>query len=193
MIVRSHTVVLPWDDIDTDQIIPARFLMTTGREGLGCHAFADWRYAPDGTPREDFPLNRFDPAQHRILVAGRNFGGGSSREHAAWALRDLGFDAVLSTQIADIFRTNALENGLLALELPACAHRWLLEHEGVEIEIDVDACELRLPDDARVALAIEPFARYRLPRGITSLDFLLRHEEDIARFERARTSPAAPW
>jgi 3-isopropylmalate/(R)-2-methylmalate dehydratase small subunit len=184
MIVRSRTVVLPWDDIDTDQIIPARFLKTLGREGLGRHAFADWRYAPDGSPRADFPLNRVDPMQHRVLVAGRNFGGGSSREHAAWALRDLGLAAVLSTQIGDIFRTNALENGLLALELPACAHRWLLEHGGAQVEIDVATCLLRIPGGTPVALDIEPFARYRLLNGLSSLEFLRSHEDAIARYER---------
>jgi 3-isopropylmalate/(R)-2-methylmalate dehydratase small subunit len=187
VIVRSRTVVLPWDDIDTDQIIPARFLKTTRRDGLGQYAFADRRFASDGSPREDFPLNRVDLARHRILVAGRNFGGGSSREHAAWALRDLGIEAVLSTQIADIFRTNALENGLLALEVRAATHRWLLEHEGAEVEIDLAARLLQVPGGAPVALAIEPFARYRLLSGITSLEFLQRYEADIARFERGRT------
>src|SRR5262245_50872462 len=106
MIIRSRTLVVPLDDIDTDQIIPARFMKTTGRASLAAHAFADWRYGSDGSPRREFPLNQVDLAQHRILVTGRNFGCGSSREHAAWALKDLGFQAVLSTQLADIFQAN---------------------------------------------------------------------------------------
>src|SRR5262245_58480189 len=135
MIIRSRTVVLALDDIDTDQIIPARFLKTTERANLGEQAFADWRYAPDGAPRREFPLNQVDLARHRILVAGRNFGCGSSREHAPWALKDLGFQAVISTQFADIFRTNALENGLLVIPVAASAHRWLIDHPGAELAI----------------------------------------------------------
>src|SRR5262245_65072124 len=152
MIIRSRTVVLPWDDIDTDQIIPARFLKTTRREGLGTHAFADRRGAARGT----FPLDRVDLTQHRILVAGRNFGCGSSREHAAWALLDLGFQAVLSSQLADIFRANALENGLLALEVTPGLHRWLLAHPGAGLTIDVGAGLLHRPDGASEPLDMEP-------------------------------------
>ena len=187
MIIRSRTVILPLDDIDTDQIIPARFLKTTERANLGEHAFADWRYASDGTPRREFPLNQVDLAEHRILVAGRNFGCGSSREHAPWALKDLGFEAVISTQFADIFRTNALENGLLVLAVPATAHRWLLDHGGAELQIDLGAGELRWPGGEAIPVAMEPFARYRILHGLSSLDYLLRHEQDIARYERART------
>jgi 3-isopropylmalate/(R)-2-methylmalate dehydratase small subunit len=186
MTIRSRTVVLPLDDIDTDQIIPARFLKTTDRGDLGRHAFADWRYASDGTLRQDFPLNRVDLAQHRILVAGRNFGCGSSREHAPWALKDLGFQAVISTQFADIFRTNALENGLLVIPVAAGAHRWLLDHPGAELAIDLEGGALHWPGGDAIALVIEPFARYRLLHGLSSLDYLLRHEQDIARYERAR-------
>jgi 3-isopropylmalate/(R)-2-methylmalate dehydratase small subunit len=186
MIIRSRTVVLPWDDIDTDQIIPARFLKTTRREGLGRHAFADLRRAPRGSAGDPFPLDLVDLAQHRILVAGRNFGCGSSREHAAWALADLGFQAVLSSQLADIFRVNALENGLLALEVAPELHRWLLAHPGAELTMDVGADSLLWPGGAPRALDIEPFARHRILRGLTTLDYLLAHGNDIARFERAR-------
>ena len=183
MIVRSRTVVLPWDDVDTDQIIPARFLKTTRREGLGTHAFADRRGA-----QEAFPLDRVDLAQHRILVAGRNFGCGSSREHAAWALVDLGFQAVLSSQLADIFRVNALENGLLALQVAPEPHRWLLAHPGTEVTIDLGAGSLHWPGGAPVPFDIEPFARHRILRGLTTLDYIRSHEDDIARFENARTA-----
>ena len=171
---RSH--------VDTDQIIPKQFLKRIEKSGFGPFLFHDWKRDPS------FVLNQKPYAGASILVAGVNFGCGSSREHAAWALRDLGLAAVLSTQIGDIFRTNALENGLLALELPACAHRWLLEHEGAQIEIDVAACLLRVPGETPVALGIEPFARYRLLRGLTSLEFLRSHEDDIARYERGRTA-----
>src|ERR687884_482882 len=117
--LRSHTVVLPQDNVDTDQIIPARFLTTTERTGLGPHAFQDWRYRSDGTPDPEFPLNRPDAAGALVLVAGRNFGCGSSREHAVWALMDAGFRAVVSSDFADIFRGNALGNGLLPIEVDA--------------------------------------------------------------------------
>ena len=184
MIIRSRTVVLPWDDVDTDQIIPARFLKTTQREGLGVHAFADRRRAA----KDNFPLDRVDLAGHRILVAGRNFGCGSSREHAAWALVDLGFQAVLSAQLADIFRVNALENGLLALEVAPEPHRWLLAHAGIELTIDLGAGSLHWPGGAPVPFDIEPFARQRILRGLTTLDYIRSHEGDIARFEQVRTA-----
>jgi len=128
--IRSRTVVLPFDDIDTDQIIPARFLTTTTKDGLGQHLFSNWRYDDDGSPRADFALNRPEAAGATILVAGRNFGCGSSREHAPWALVDYGFRAVVSSEFADIFRNNALKNGLVPVTVDAETHRWLLEHEG---------------------------------------------------------------
>jgi 3-isopropylmalate/(R)-2-methylmalate dehydratase small subunit len=136
--LESRTLVLPFTNIDTDQIIPARFLTTTTREGLGKCAFADWRYQADGQPRSDFLLNQPDAADCRILVAGRNFGCGSSREHAPWALLDYGFRAVISTEIADIFRSNALKNGLLPLVVDATTHQWLLDHPGATVRVDLD-------------------------------------------------------
>ena len=131
--VRSRTVVIPLANIDTDQIIPARFLTTTTKEGLGRQLFADWRYLPDGAPNPEFVLNQ--PAAHgcEVLVAGRNFGCGSSREHAPWALLDYGIRAVISTEIADIFRGNALKNGLLPIAVDEATAAWLLEHPGAEI------------------------------------------------------------
>src|ERR1700685_4230526 len=130
--LRSRTVVLGAANIDTDQIIPARFLRTTTRDGLGQHLFADWRYDATGVPRPDFILNGADARNCSILVAGRNFGCGSSREHAPWALLDYGFRAVISTEIADIFRSNSLKNGLLPIEVDEATGRWLLEHAGAE-------------------------------------------------------------
>src|SRR5882757_4725890 len=135
--IESKTVVLPYSDIDTDQIIPARFLTTTTKEGLGQHAFSNWRYHADGTAKPDFILNQPAAQGCQILVAGNNFGCGSSREHAPWALMDLGFRAVISTEIADIFRSNSLKNGLLPIVIEASAHRWLLDHPGAQIRIDL--------------------------------------------------------
>ena len=183
--IRSRTLVLAQPDIDTDQIIPARFLTTTGHTGLGQHAFADWRYRADGSPREDCPLNQVDLAEHRILIAGSNFGCGSSREHAAWALADLGIAAVLSTKIADIFRANALENGVLAATIPIELHRWLLDHPGEQLWIDVAERRISRAGADPVDFALEPFARYRLINGVGSMAFLRSHEADIARHEQA--------
>jgi 3-isopropylmalate/(R)-2-methylmalate dehydratase small subunit len=188
-IVRSCTVVLPASNIDTDQIIPARFLTTTTRSGLGERLFTDWRYAPDGTPRPDFPLNRPEAAGCRILVAGRNFGCGSSREHAPWALVDYGFQAVVSTEIADIFRSNALKNGLLPVVVDEATSRWLIEHPGAEVSIDVRARTLAMPTGERVAFPLEAFARYRLLNGVDELGFLLERMPQIEAYERRATAP----
>ncbi len=183
--VRSRTVVLPTSNIDTDQIIPARFLTTTSREGLGQHLFADWRYDERGAPRPDFALNRAENRGCSILVAGRNFGCGSSREHAPWALLDFGIRAVVSSEIADIFRNNSLKNGLLPVVLPEEECRWLLEHPGAEVEIDVASGELRMPRGRSARFALEPFARYCLLNGVDELGFLLKHRERIDAWERA--------
>src|SRR5687768_16792698 len=164
--IRSRSVVLPLTDIDTDQIIPARFLRTTSREGLGKQLFADWRYAADGSPRPDFVLNQPQSTGAQILVGGRNFGCGSSREHAPWALLDFGIKAVISTEIADIFRSNSLKNGLVPVIVDEGTHRWLLEHPGVEVGIDLDARTLELPDGCEVVFPIESFARYCLLNGV---------------------------
>ena len=183
--VRSRTVVLSSSNIDTDQIIPARFLTTTTREGLGRNLFADWRYDEHGAPRPDFVLNRMEAQGCRILVAGRNFGCGSSREHAPWALLDYGIQAVISSEIADIFRNNALKNGLLPVVLPQEDCRWLLEHPGSEVEIDLGRCEVRMPQGRSAGFALEPFARYCLLNGVDELGFLLRSRERIEAWERA--------
>jgi len=179
----SRTVVLPFTNIDTDQIIPARFLTTTTKEGLGKQAFADWRYDATGAPKTDFVLNRPEAAGCSILVAGRNFGCGSSREHAPWALLDYGFRAVVSTEIADIFRSNSLKNGLLPIVVDERTHAWLLKNPGVSVAVDLQASALTLPDGTAVEFPIEAFARYCLLNGVDELGFLLQQAEAIARYE----------
>ena len=188
--LRSRTVVLPFENIDTDRIIPARFLTTTERSGLGRALFNDWRYHEDGSPNPDFALNRPEAQGAEILVAGRNFGCGSSREHAPWALADYGFRAVLSSQIADIFRSNALKNGMLAIAVSEGEHRYLLEHPGIELAIDVAAGTIELPDGGRFTFELDAFARHCLVEGVDPLGFLLRHEPAIAAYEAAHKEAA---
>ncbi len=185
--VRSRTVVLPTADIDTDQIIPARFLTTTTREGLGQHLFAEWRYAADGSPRADFALNAVENSGASILVGGHNFGCGSSREHAPWALLDFGIRAVISTEIADIFRSNALKNGLLPVVVDADTHAWLLANPGSEVSIDVETTTLSLANGDTVQFPIDAFARHCLLEGVDQLGFLLKHREAIEAFEEKRS------
>jgi 3-isopropylmalate/(R)-2-methylmalate dehydratase small subunit len=184
--LRSRTVVLPAANIDTDQIIPARFLTTTTRDGLGKHLFADWRYDAHGAPQRDFILNRPAARGCQILVAGRNFGCGSSREHAPWALLDYGFRAVISTQIADIFRSNSLKNGFLPVVVDAPTSDWLIGHPGADVSIDLPSATLTLPSGAQVAFPLETFARYCLVNGIDELGFLLERQAQIEAFERRR-------
>lgn len=181
--IVSKTVILPQTDIDTDQIIPARFLTTTVREGLGEHAFADWRYDADGRPRADMVLNEPGIDACQVLVAGHNFGCGSSREHAPWALLDFGFRAVISTGIADIFRANSLKNGLVPVIVDAATHAWLLEHPGAAVEVDVDAMQLRF-DGRAVSFPMDGFSRYCLLNGIDQLGFLLENAEAINAYEQ---------
>jgi 3-isopropylmalate/(R)-2-methylmalate dehydratase small subunit len=182
-VIRSRTAVLPFEDIDTDQIIPARFLTTTTKEGLGQHLFSDWRYESSGAPKADFVLNRPEAAGASILVAGRNFGCGSSREHAPWALFDYGFRAVVSSEFADIFRNNSLKNGLLPVTVDAETHAWLLENPGAELTIDLDSTTLELPSGRRAAFPIDRFSRYCLMNGLDQLGFLLEQQEAIAAYE----------
>jgi 3-isopropylmalate/(R)-2-methylmalate dehydratase small subunit len=182
--IRSRTVVMPASNIDTDQIIPARFLTTTTRIGLGKQLFSDWRYAPDGSPKPDFVLNRPEAAGCQILVAGRNLGCGSSREHAPWALLDYGFRAVISTEIADIFLSNSLKNGLLPIVVDATTSRWLIENPGSEVNIDLASTTLQLPNGVSVNFPIDPFARYCLLNGVDELGFLLHQQQRIAAYEQ---------
>jgi len=185
--IRSRTVVLPTKDIDTDQIIPARFLTTTSRDGLGEHAFHDLRYDDDGSENADFALNTAAARDCGILVAGNNFGCGSSREHAPWALLDYGFQAIVSTEIADIFRNNSLKNGLIPVVVDRDTHQWLLDNPGVELDIDVAAATLTLPNAKSVAFPIDGFAKHCLLEGIDQLGFLRTHMTSIEKFEEART------
>ncbi len=182
--LTSRTLVLSAANIDTDQIIPARFLTTTTRTGLGAHLFADWRNAPDGTPRTDFALNQPGAKDCRILVAGRNFGCGSSREHAAWALADFGLRALISTEFADIFASNALKNGLLPVRVDAATNDWLIAHAGIEVTVDVRTCTLTLPGARVVSFPLEVFARHCLLRGLDELGYLLGRRGEIDSYER---------
>ena len=183
-VIRSRTAVMPSSNIDTDQIIPARFLTTTTRDGLGAALFADWRYGADGRPNPEFVLNRPEAQGCEILVAGRNIGCGSSREHAPWALLDFGFRAVISTEIADIFRNNSLKNGLLPVVVDEATHAWLVANPGAEVEIDLPTTTLRLPDGRSVNFPVEAFARYCLMNGVDELGYLLKQADAIAAYER---------
>ncbi len=184
--VRSKTVVIPSSNIDTDQIIPARFLTTTTKQGLGAQLFADWRYRADGSPDPNFALNLPQARGAQVLVVGRNFGCGSSREHAPWALLDFGFRAVISTEIADIFRGNALKNGLLPITVDGSTSQWLLDHPGAEVQIDLESARLTLPTGVSVAFPIEAFARHCLMNGLDELGYLRSRLSDIERYEASR-------
>jgi 3-isopropylmalate/(R)-2-methylmalate dehydratase small subunit len=186
--VRSRTLVIASSNIDTDQIIPARFLTTTTKDGLGRQLFADWRYRADGSPNPDFALNRPEARGAQVLVAGRNFGCGSSREHAPWALLDFGIRAVISTEIADIFRGNSLKNGLLPITVDEATLTWLLDNPGAEVDIDLERTRLTLPTGASVPFPLEAFARHCLLNGIDELGYLRSRLSDIERFEAARPS-----
>ncbi len=184
-VVKGRTVVLPIANVDTDQIIPARFLKVTTREGLGEGLFTDWRYDKDGNPRPDFVLNDKDTSGATVLVAGDNFGCGSSREHAPWALLDYGFQAVVSTGFADIFRNNSLKNGLLPVVVDEETHRVLMAEQGMEVVIDLEARTLTLGDGKTVSFPIDAFARFCLLNGKDELAFLLEQEDSIAAYEKS--------
>ena len=189
--IESSFVVLNAQNVDTDQIIPARYLKTTDRRGLGDALFADWRYDESGAPRADFALNAPEARGAQILVAGHNFGCGSSREHAPWALRGYGFRAVVSTRFADIFHSNALKNGLLPVTVPDDVHErlvaWPERGQGAVLAIDVAAETLTLPDGESVRFPIESFAKHCLLNGVDELGFLLAAEAEITAFEESRS------
>jgi 3-isopropylmalate/(R)-2-methylmalate dehydratase small subunit len=176
----ARCALLPNENIDTDQIIPARFLTTTQRAGLGRACFADWRYDVDGRERADFPLRAGEAG---ILLAGRNFGCGSSREHAPWALLDFGIRVVVSTRIADIFRNNALKNGLLPVVVSDEEWKRIAAFAGQPLHVDLQAQRIALPDGGAVAFSIEPFARACLLRGVDQLGYLLGEDTAITAFE----------
>jgi 3-isopropylmalate/(R)-2-methylmalate dehydratase small subunit len=184
--LTSKTVVLPVENVDTDQIIPARFLKATSKAGLGSKLFADWRFDAEGKAKGDFVLNRPEAAGAAILVAGDNFGCGSSREHAPWALVDYGIRAVVSTSIADIFRNNSLKNGLVPIVVDKAAHAKLLAAPGASLTVSLEDRTLTLPDGSRASFPIDPFARYCLLNGVDELEFLLSHEGAITAFEARR-------
>lgn len=179
----SKTVVLSVNDIDTDQIIPARFLTVTTKDGLGDGLFADWRFDEDGNKVEQFPLNQDKSHGCSILISGSNFGCGSSREHAPWALVDYGFKAILSTSFADIFRNNALKNGLLPLTVSEEFHAMLTENEGIEVTVSLEKMMIHASNGMKEAFDLEPFSRYCLMNGIDQLGFIMNHEEQINAFE----------
>jgi 3-isopropylmalate/(R)-2-methylmalate dehydratase small subunit len=179
----TTTVVLLRDDVDTDQIIPARFLKTTTRDGLGDRLFADWRFDASGAPRADFPLNASGAASAHVLVVGRNFGCGSSREHAAWALRAFGFRAVVGLSFAEIFKANALKNGLLPVAVDADTHARLAATPGARVTVDLASRTLETADGARATFPIDPFARYCLLEGVDELDFLLAQRALVESYE----------
>ncbi len=183
--LTSRTVVLSTNDIDTDQIIPARFLTTTSRQGLGKAAFYDWRYDANGAPLNSSPLNGVDTSTHKILVAGSNFACGSSREHAPWALLDYGFRAVISSDVADIFKSNALKNGLLPVEVDAETHAALLAAPGAEVTIDLEKNTVEFTGGS-AAFLVEPFARRCLLDGVDPLGHLINQMDAIEAYEANR-------
>jgi 3-isopropylmalate/(R)-2-methylmalate dehydratase small subunit len=187
---RGRLVPLPSENVDTDQIIPARFLKTTDKSGLASNLFYDWRYDAQGAPRPDFILNQASANGAVFLLAGNNFGCGSSREHAPWALQGFGFRAVISTEFADIFRNNSLKNGFLPLVVTPEVHRDLFEAVArdpkVELAVDLEAQTLTLPDGRTETFPIDPFSRLCLLNGVDELGYLLRHEDAIRSYELAQ-------
>src|SRR4029453_15071385 len=188
----STVIPLLVDNVDTDQIIPARYLKGTSKDGLGKGLFADWRYDGDGTPREGFVLNRPEMAGRAVLLAGANFGSGSSREHAAWALQGFGIRAVLAPLFADIFRNNALKNGMLPVQLPAEAHAELAAatdaDPDAEVTVDLEAETVTLPGGRTVGFGVAPFARQMLLDGTDELGYLLSQGAAVAAYEDAHPS-----
>lgn len=185
--VTSTYVVLPVDNVDTDQIIPARFLKVTDKRGLGDQVFADWRYRPDGTANLDFPLNRPDAVGAQILVAGANFGSGSSREHAPWALVGWGLRVIVAPSFADIFKQNAMKNGLLPVAVSPAVYDQLVSRRhadsGARLSVDLPAQTLALVGDAPTSFEIDPFAKDCLVNGVDELGYLLERVADIERYE----------
>jgi 3-isopropylmalate/(R)-2-methylmalate dehydratase small subunit len=185
---ESKTVVLPIDNIDTDQIIPARFLKTISKDGLGDQLFNDWRYDASGAPNPDFILNRPESKGVQVLVAGDNFGCGSSREHAPWALTQFGFKAVISTSFADIFKQNSLKNALLPIVVPADAHAELLAGPGATVKIDLATQTLTLPSGRAIVFPIDAFSKHCLLNGVDELGYILQQTPAIEAFEARRNA-----
>jgi len=184
--LTAKSFVVAQDNVDTDQIIPARFLTTTSRAGLGRCAFHDWRFSADGTHKADNPFPGDDMSPTPILIAGSNFGCGSSREHAPWALLDFGFRVVISSDIADIFKNNSLKNGLLAIELSEDTHKALLQQSGAELTVDLVNNQVTLPDGSTENFEVEAFARHCMLEGVDTLGYLLGQQGAITHFEENR-------
>jgi 3-isopropylmalate/(R)-2-methylmalate dehydratase small subunit len=185
----SRIVALPVNDIDTDQIIPAEFLKVTNKDGLAQGLFKAWRFNPDGSPKPDFVLNRPEVQGAEVLIAGDNFGCGSSREHAPWALQGYGFKAVISTSFADIFRSNSLKNGLLPIVVDPETHQQLVslaeEDPATSVTVDLAAQKVILPDGRQVSFPIDSFAKHCLLNGVDQMGFLIAEDDAISAFETA--------
>ena len=190
--LTSRLLPLPLDNIDTDQIIPARFLKTTTKEGLDQQLFCDWRYDAQGNPKPDFILNSPRAKGAAVLLAGDNFGCGSSREHAPWALTQFGFRAVISTSFADIFKSNSLKNGLLPIVVDKTTHAELFAaaeaDESASVSVNLVSQELTLPNGGSVDFTVDPFSRHCLIEGIDELGYIQQHESQIAAYEKGRTT-----
>ncbi|MFN7541280.1 MAG: 3-isopropylmalate dehydratase small subunit [Acidobacteriota bacterium] len=182
----SRMVVMPVDNIDTDQVIPARFLKKTDKTGWGELLFNDWRYEADGTPKADFVLNQEWAKAAKVLLAGDNFGCGSSREHAPWALTQYGFRAILSTSFADIFKSNALKNSLLPIVVSPEVHKKLFAMADSEVHVDLESQTVTLADGTKAEFVVDAFSKQCLLEGVDELGFILKHEEAIAAYEKAR-------
>ena len=193
--VTSSLTPLPNRDIDTDQIIPATYLKATTKEGLAEGLFYRWRFGPDGHPREDFPLNRPEYQGAQILLAGDNFGCGSSREHAAWALTGSGYRAVISSSFADIFNNNALKNGLLPVTVDEQTHQELFTlvegDPSSSVTINLEDQSLTMPDSRKTSFPIDPFSKVCLLEGVDQLGYLLKHEAEITAYELRMESAVA--
>jgi len=183
--IEGTVAVLKMTNIDTDQIIPSEYLKTTTRSGLGKHLFHQWRFDQQGRERADFVLNRSETRKATILVAGDNFGCGSSREHAPWALLDFGITVVISSSFADIFCNNAIKNGLLPIRVDTASHQLLQKQNAQQISVDLEMQQINL-DGNRIEFELEAFARYCLLNGINQLDFLLQHQTQIEAFEQTQ-------
>jgi len=187
--ITSRFIVIPACDIDTDQIIPARFLKATDKNGMGDNLFADWRYNPDGSPKADFVLNKPELAGCQILLAGDNFGCGSSREHAPWALTGFGFRAVISTSFADIFRSNSLKNGLIPIIVDDETHKMLFElaeeAPRAELAVDLSTQTVSYPGGS-FTFPIDPFNKTCLLHGVDELGYIMGFEKEIAEFENRK-------
>lgn len=188
--VSAPAIAIDMPNVDTDQIIPARFLKVTDKDGLGASLFCDWRYLPDGSDKPDFVLNQPESQGASVLLAGDNFGCGSSREHAPWALVGWGLRAIITTSFADIFKSNSLKNGLLPIEVSKDVHKKLMAtvnaDRAARVKIDLESQTLTLPDGEQVSFPVDGFAKHCLLNGIDQLGYILGFEEQIAKYEQSR-------